>query len=72
MHRIEVFNTGPAADPLSVLSPAYILALLMVSETTLWRMRKDGRFPAPLQLSAGRVGWLRRDIERWLASRDTV
>jgi prophage regulatory protein len=30
---------------------------------------RAGRFPAPRQLSARRVGWLRREIEEWAEAR---
>jgi predicted DNA-binding transcriptional regulator AlpA len=36
------------------------------SDATLWRRIKEGAFPAPLQISRNRVGWLRADVEAWL------
>lgn len=46
-------------------------AILMtgLSSTTLWRLEKEGRFPARIPLSVNRVGWRRSEIEAWLTSR---
>lgn len=40
-----------------------------LSETTIWRLERAGKFPARRQLSANVVGWLRSEVESWLASR---
>jgi prophage regulatory protein len=37
-----------------------------LSEPTLWRLERAGKFPARRQISAGRVGWLEREIEDWI------
>jgi hypothetical protein len=33
------------------------------------RARDPESFPAPLRLTPGRIGWLRSDLDRWLATR---
>ncbi len=38
-----------------------------LSRTTRWRMVKAGRFPAPVELTPGLVGWREADIVAWLA-----
>ncbi|MCC6954027.1 MAG: AlpA family phage regulatory protein [Deltaproteobacteria bacterium] len=40
-----------------------------LSRMTIERLERSGKFPRRLQLSTGRVGWLREDVEEWLASR---
>jgi prophage regulatory protein len=45
---------------------------LGVSRTTLWRMTKDGTFPAPVQLTAGIKGWLPSSVDAWLEAREAV
>lgn len=40
-----------------------------LSATTLWRLERDGEFPARIRLTNSRVGWRRSEIEKWLASR---
>jgi len=39
------------------------------SRSQLWRDVQAGLFPAPLDLGANSVGWLRADINSWIASR---
>ncbi|WP_083761254.1 helix-turn-helix transcriptional regulator [Pelobacter propionicus] len=33
--------------------------------TTIYNMEKAGQFPARRQLAAGRVGWLRTEVQAW-------
>ena len=40
-----------------------------LSRTTLWRLRRNGAFPPPIQLSPGLIGWRRGDIEAWYEER---
>ena len=40
-----------------------------LSGPTLWRARQRGEFPQPIQLSPGRKGYLRVEVERWLEQR---
>lgn len=53
-----------------VVDMGQLLQLLPVlSKSTIEEERRQGRFPAPRQLSGRRVGWLLSEIEEWLASR---
>ena len=54
-----------------ILSRRQVAKLLDVSLPTLWRMRKRGEFPQPLQISPGRVGWCARTVWEWLAERNS-
>ena len=38
----------------------------------LWRGVKAGQFPAPLQLSPGRIAWTAGAVDRWVQSRPLV
>ena len=40
-----------------------------LSETTIWRLEREGLFPARRKLSAGTVGWLKEEIDGWIESR---
>jgi prophage regulatory protein len=40
-----------------------------LSHTTRWREIRAKRFPAPLTISKGRVGWLQSEVEAWLQQR---
>ena len=43
-----------------------------LSRTSLWRLARTGKFPAPRRLGAKAIGWLESEIEEWVASRPTV
>lgn len=45
-----------------------VLALVGVGRTTLYKMVRDGRFPAPLHLSSRIRGWRLSSIQQFLAS----
>ncbi|HXG89893.1 MAG TPA: AlpA family phage regulatory protein [Vicinamibacterales bacterium] len=51
------------------LAMADVCAIVTVSEATLWRMRRRHEFPTPIQISPGRIGWLRSTVDQWLATR---
>lgn len=63
----------PSADdpyPLDILSPkAARKKAGDLSESTVWRLRRLGLFPEPVELSPGRKGYVRAEIEAWLARR---
>lgn len=42
------------------------------SRAYFWRLVREGKFPAPLKLSAHRIGWREEDIDEFLASRPLV
>lgn len=43
-----------------------------VSQPTIDRWRKAGKFPKALQLGAQSIGWRRRDLDEWLNDRPAV
>ncbi len=40
-----------------------------VSRQTRWRMVRAGSFPAPIRISAGRIGWRESDILKWVEAK---
>jgi prophage regulatory protein len=40
-----------------------------ISRTTLWCLRRQGKFPQPLQLTPRLVAWPTDDVEAWMTSR---
>ena len=40
-----------------------------LSEQTIWRYRRAGRFPEHIQLGPHAIGWRRATIEQWIAER---
>jgi prophage regulatory protein len=49
-----------------LLSRRQVMKVTTWGSTTLWRRVRDGSFPAPLKISAGRVAWPASDVEAWL------
>lgn len=43
--------------------------IVPMHRVTIWRMTQDGRFPAPVRISARSVAWKSDEIEAWLNSR---
>lgn len=43
-----------------------------MSRATVYRMMKDETFPSQIQLSPRAVGWLRTEIEQWIANKLTA
>jgi len=40
-----------------------------MSDTTIWRWERDGKFPKSIKLSNGAVAWREADINAWIAAR---
>lgn len=49
-----------------------VAALTTLSSTTLWRLVKNGMFPAPVAISKGRVAWPRDPVDEWLKSKAAI
>jgi prophage regulatory protein len=56
--------------PTKILRRRAVVERVGLSSTTIWRLVRAGRFPAPVQLSAQAIGWREHDIEAWLTSRE--
>jgi prophage regulatory protein len=54
--------------PIYLELPAVAQAVAL-AESTIQREVREGRFPAPRQLSGRRVAWLVREVEEWAESR---
>jgi prophage regulatory protein len=55
-----------------ILRKKTVLSLIGVSNTTLWRLERQGKFPARRRISPRLVGWLQSDVLTWLNSRPQV
>jgi prophage regulatory protein len=52
-----------------VLRKPEVREIVGLSDPTIWRMESAGRFPKRLQLGGKAVGWLKSEIDGWLAER---
>jgi predicted DNA-binding transcriptional regulator AlpA len=46
-----------------------VCELTTLSEWTIRRMEADGRFPKRKKMSPRRIGFLKKEVQRWLALR---
>lgn len=51
-----------------ILRVTDLMALLGLSRTTIWRLRRAGQIPPPVRLSANAIGWPDDVIAEWLAN----
>lgn len=54
---------------MQILRPLQVMELLGLSRPTLYRLRKEGRFPNSIKLGEKSIGWMRKDIENWIKSK---
>lgn len=52
-----------------ILSKKEVKERCGLSDVTIWREQKAGRFPIRILLTPRRVGWYEDEIEAWLDSR---
>ena len=46
-----------------------VLERVALSDTTIWRLERAGKFPHSIRISPGAVAWREADIEAWIAER---
>jgi prophage regulatory protein len=52
-----------------VIRKPELLAIIGLSDPTIWRMEKEGKFPKRLRLGGNSCGWLESEIHGWLDER---
>ena len=63
-------NSAPILK--EIISPRSLPQVTGLSKSTIWRLERAGQFPLSIQLSAGRVGYRRSEVEHWLDSRYVI
>jgi prophage regulatory protein len=58
-------------NPPRLISPRQLRDITGLSDPTIWRMRRRGDLPQPIQLSPGRVAWRADVINNWLETRSS-
>lgn len=49
-----------------ILRTTEVLKLIGISRSTLWRLRQENLFPAPVKIRNHTLGWFRHEIDEWL------
>lgn len=52
-----------------VIRKPELLAMIGLSDPTIWRMEKDGKFPKRIRLGGNSCGWLLSEIMGWVEQR---
>lgn len=65
-------STGEQVMSERALRLTMVTEMTGLSRSTLWRLERDGDFPARRQLGPNRVAWLASEVEAWLRRRPTT
>jgi|GEM_PF-1293024 len=57
-------TTAPKPD--RIIRKPELLNKVGLSDVTIWRMEKDGKFPKRLRLGGNSCGWLESEIDGWV------
>ena len=52
-----------------ILRIADLVAAIGLGRSKIYELVADGEFPRPVQLGPRATGWLRSEVEEWIASR---
>ena len=52
-----------------ISKPVVLDRLAGISDTTLWRMCNEGKFPKPISISPNRKGWDEDEVNDWFLAR---
>jgi prophage regulatory protein len=62
-------SEGAACSPGNVLRLPMVRCMTGLGRSTIYRMEADGQFAPRIRLGMRAVGWLERDVQKWLALR---
>lgn len=60
---------NPANDNISFVSFNEAVKITSLSRTMINRLRAAGSFPVPVALGERRIGFVRHEIQQWIADR---
>ncbi len=58
----------PVRIPRKIIRMRRVRGLISLSETTIWRLQQEGRFPMRMSLGARAVGWFEDEVLDWMYS----
>ncbi len=56
-------------DQARIVRKPELFSKIQLSDATIWRMEKLGRFPRRIQLGGNSVGWFASEVDSWLAEK---
>ena len=57
---------------LSILRESDVIHLTGLSRSSIRRLEQAGNFPGRIRLSSKTVGWLKKDVLKWIENRPSV
>lgn len=58
--------------PARLLTLAQVKELTGLSEASIYRLRRAGKFPPPLKIAARRVGWIETEVSAWIVELERI
>lgn len=58
--------------PCAILRVPRVVQMTGVSRSTLWRLEREGDFPARVRLTGRTIGWREADVRAWIETRESV
>lgn len=52
-----------------VIRKPELMAMIGLSDATIWRLERAGKFPGRIQLGGNSVAWLESEVLDWLKSK---
>lgn len=52
-----------------IIRKAELQSMLGISDPSIYRWEREGKFPKRIQLGGNSVGWLYSEVEAWLAAK---
>lgn len=62
-------NKHEATPTTRIIRKPELLNMLGISDPTVYRMEKAGKFPQRLRLGGNSCGWLKAEVDGWIAER---
>ena len=56
-------------DQQRIIRKPELLGKIGLSDTSIWRLERDGAFPGRISLGGNSVGWFASEIDDWLAKK---
>jgi len=69
MAKSDISSSSDSLSRLRILRRAEVLSMIPLSDASLRRMEKDGRFPKRIRLSSHSYGWAENEVLDWIRLR---
>lgn len=66
---VEKLAPSPSGSVDRFLTKSDLRRITGLSDATIWREYRAGRFPRPHQLTKKRIGWLEGEVQAWIRER---